>query len=168
MICENEKSPKNDSRLLVIKCDYGQNAMWRNIWNKVMYMWLLAGTTFLDKYDWFLKIDDDTYFSPINFRNYVQYYDPLRPWYMGHTLLHRWRGDNIMFNSGTCYAMSQGALRLVTPVLTHISAKKVNNTTIRNQCVKRPGDEEDPTISICLRSVGVLPANTLSREHKNR
>jgi len=115
-----------------------------------------------------LKIDDDTYFSPTNFRNYVQYYDPLRPWYMGHTLLHRWRGDNIIFNSGTCYALSQGSLRLVTPVLELISSKKPNFGGSRTKCHSRLGDGEDPTISICLRSVGILPVNTLSWEHKQR
>jgi len=79
VICEKENPPKNDSRLLVIACDFRQSAKDRNIWDKVMNMFLLAGTSLLDKYDWFLKIDDDTYFSPNNFRNYVQYYDPVRP-----------------------------------------------------------------------------------------
>jgi len=106
-------------------------------------MFLVAGTSLLEKYDWFLKIDDDTFFSPNNFRNYAQYYDPLRPWYFGHTLLHLWDDFNIIFNAGACYVLSQGALRLLTPVLKLISSKaayhgKEGEKVAR--CIRMKGD----------------------------
>jgi len=180
VLCANEGAPENDDRLLIVPCDYIQSKEERNIWNKVMYMWTKVGNNFLFDFDWFLKIDDDTFFSPTNFRDFARYYDPLRPWYFGHTLLPRWLRDNIIFNSGTCYAISQATLSLVTPLLNVISSKPSSHFMHRFRCkggqvigrwcacVKRAGDEEDPTFSICLRQVGVVPTNSLSAGHKQR
>merc|ERR1712176_1048152 len=39
VLCESEKPPTDDPRLLVVSCDYPQAKGYRNIWNKVMYMW---------------------------------------------------------------------------------------------------------------------------------
>ncbi len=63
--------------------------------------------------EWFLKIDDDTFFSPVNFKGYARYFNPEQPFYMGNTLMHLWQSRNIVFNAGGCYALSRESLRRV-------------------------------------------------------
>jgi len=83
-------------------------------------------------------------------------------------LLHQWEYANILFNAGLCYAISQGSLRLVTPLISFIASKSATKTGLPILFEKLPQDKDDPIFSVYLRSVGILPANSLSREHKQR
>ena len=38
----------------------------------------------------------------------------------------------------------------------------------KNFCVHRSGDQEDPTMAICLRSLGINPTNTLDNSFRER
>ena len=38
----------------------------------------------------------------------------------------------------------------------------------KNYCVHRQGDQEDPTMAICLRSLGINPTNTLDNKYRER
>lgn len=58
----------------------------------------LLADRFLDDYEWFAKIDDDSYFSPDNFRHLTSTLDPEEYHYLGHTQYH-W-GPNNLFNLG--------------------------------------------------------------------
>ena len=62
-----------------------------------------VGTQHLYDSEWFLKIDDDTFFSAINFKGFARYLNANKSWYLGHTLLHNWQRGNVVFNGGSCY-----------------------------------------------------------------
>ena len=133
-------------------------------------MWYHIGKHHLYSGEWFLKIDDDTFFSAVNFRGFARYYNPDKTWYFGHTLLHIWRSKNIVFNSGTCYALSRGSLeKLVTIFNTEAFLNDPQRKHRGKQfCVHRAGAEEDPTVGLCLRSLGVQPTNSLDNEFRER
>ena len=107
-------------------------------------MWLhVASTPMINEAEWWLKVDDDTFFSPVNFKGFSQYLDPDHPYALGHTILWRWGVENIVFNSGACYALSRGALHQL----------KHGFETIRSMaplegpshCIDRSGAGEDVT-----------------------
>eukprot|EP00494_Astrolonche_serrata_P004574 UN04587 len=107
----------NGARVWALDIDRSTDPKERNIWEKVWRTWLTIATTdMVDEAEWFLKIDDDTMFSPENFKGFTRYLDPEEKYYIGHTILWRWQSSNIIFNSGSCYAMSRGAItELVGP-----------------------------------------------------
>ena len=88
----------------------------RNIWDKSWRTWRHVGTHHIDEAEWFLKLDDDTFFSPVNFKGFARYFNPDKKWYFGYTSLHNWEDYNVVFNTGSCYAISRGALRKLVPV----------------------------------------------------
>lgn len=61
----------------------------RNIWNKVHNMWSSISDLYLEEYEWFLKVDDDTYLFPDHLRQFTQYYNPNIPRYFGHAIMVR-------------------------------------------------------------------------------
>lgn len=133
-------------------------------------MWLHVGTHHLDEAEWFIKIDDDSFLSAVNMRGYAKYFNPDGKWYFGHTLMHLWSSKNLVFNSGTCYAISRGSLRSVLPIFrSHEFQHDTKRRHSRpNYCTHRGGDQEDPTMSVCLKSVGVQPTNTLDEQFRER
>ena len=68
-----------------------QTSKARNIWEKSWKTWYHTGKHHIDEAEWFLKIDDDTFFSPVNFKGFARYFNPNKPYYMGHTLMHLWK-----------------------------------------------------------------------------
>lgn len=139
----------------------------RNIWEKVHRMWSnVYNSKLTDKYDWFIKADDDTFIITENMKGYLQYYDPNYPHYLGHTLRKRWKSENVIFNSGVCYVLSKASINRIGPYLTHLPT--LDPLVGRSHCVDRSGAGEDPTTSICLSGVGIRPGNTLDHEMRER
>ena len=97
-----EWEPAPDSHLgfelLRLSMQNPQSEEWRNIWEKSWRTWHHVGTNHLNDSDWFLKLDDDTFFSPVNFKGFARYFNPDREWYMGNTLLHLWNVKNVVGN----------------------------------------------------------------------
>ena len=58
---------------------------------------------YLDKFDWFLKADDDTYVVVANLRAYLSLFDPNKPYYMGHRAFHAFKphGHNLVGSTST-------------------------------------------------------------------
>ena len=52
--------------------------------------------------EFFMKCDSDTFVAVENMKTYLQYFDPEKEWYFGHTLLHEWQ-MNVIFNTGIGY-----------------------------------------------------------------
>eukprot|EP01084_Bolivina_argentea_P040721 75195_1 len=77
-----------------------QSGEWRNIWEKSWKTWYHVASNHINDSEWFLKIDDDTFFSPINFKGFARYFNPNKAWYFGNTLMHLWKSRNIVFNAG--------------------------------------------------------------------
>ena len=147
----------------------------RNIWQKSWRMWRYVARHHMDDAEWFLKIDDDTFFSPVNFKGFARYFDPERAWYLGHTMLHLWRRRNVVFNAGSCYALSRGALLRLQRGFESASfespSAKRRSLDVQWRgclCVDRPGAYEDATMGICLRSIGISPTSTLDGQLRAR
>lgn len=128
---------------------------------------------------WFIKIDDDTWFSAHNFRGFAQYFNPDIAYYMGHTLLHEWQRRNIIFNAGACYALSRATLLALKESEIFESeaflrddqrSRDIPEQRIewRDYCVDRRYAQEDPTIGICLKSIGIWPMNSLDNQFRQR
>eukprot|EP01083_Nonionella_stella_P150745 480731_1 len=173
---EWEEAP--DSHLgfdfLKLNLDAPQSEDWRNIWEKSWKTWHHVGVNHINDSEWFLKIDDDTFFSPINFKGFARYFNPNKEWYFGNTLMHLWKSRNIVFNSGSCYALSRGALRKLVKVFESDTfqnpepVRKKRGDSCKCLCMARPGAFEDPSMGICLHSIGIDPSNTLDQYNRER
>lgn len=137
----------------------------RNIWEKSHRMWREIASRYLHSAEWFLKVDDDTFLGTENLRKFVQFYNPNVPHYFGHTLMHRWQSDNIVFNAGCAYVMSKESLTRLAPVLRQMPTIEKNSLAL---CVDRAWAEEDVAIGVCLRGLGINPDNTLDAEGRQR
>mmetsp|Transcript_28626 Transcript_28626/g.45618 ORF Transcript_28626/g.45618 Transcript_28626/m.45618 type:complete len:280 (-) Transcript_28626:141-980(-) len=144
----------------------GESPKERNIWEKMWRTWKLAGTEYLNRAEYFVKVDWDSFLVAENLRVYGSYLNPDEPWYMGHTLFQRWRIQNLVYNSGTCYVLSREALRRLAIRLHDI--KSVCKKCGGSQCLDREGAGEDPQTGGCLRDLGILPADTLDAKGMQR
>ena len=159
--------------ILKIPIKYEQSKKERNIWEKMWKTWEYMGNNYINYGEYFLKIDDDSFFSGINFKGYARYYNPDLYWYMGHTLLHKWKRDNVVFNSGTTYALSRGSLKKVSKIFSSKSflnaLPNIANQTLQGiYCVPRKGPLEDQSMGVCMRSIGIQPTNTLDNSFRQR
>ena len=57
-----------NATILRLAFDHKQSTKDRNIWEKVWKMWAHIGRHHLNDGDFFFKIDDDSFFSAVNFR----------------------------------------------------------------------------------------------------
>eukprot|EP00468_Gymnochlora_sp_CCMP2014_P005784 CAMPEP_0167753764 /NCGR_PEP_ID=MMETSP0110_2-20121227/7895_1 /TAXON_ID=629695 /ORGANISM="Gymnochlora sp., Strain CCMP2014" /LENGTH=410 /DNA_ID=CAMNT_0007639567 /DNA_START=185 /DNA_END=1414 /DNA_ORIENTATION=+ len=138
----------------------------RNIWEKMWRTWKLVGEEYLDKADYFAKVDLDAFYFAENMKVYGAYLNPDEPWYMGHTLLQRWDSQNLVYNSGTTYVMSRETVRQLSIRLRDIPT--VCDKCGGSQCADRAGAGEDPQTGGCLRDLGILPADTLDHQGRQR
>jgi len=166
---ENDPPPTIEGgETLVLKVFRSGKLNDRNIWEKMWRLWYHIATTpeRLEEAEWFFKIDDDSFFSVVNFKGFSRYLDPEQPYYIGHTILWRWLRENIIFNSGICYALSRGTLQLIGQKFHPMPSMKARQGPAH--CVDREGAGEDPTMGICVRGMGINPINTLDENLRNR
>jgi hypothetical protein len=137
----------------------------RNIWEKMYRTWIHIEENYINDFEWFVKVDDDSYLFVDNLRNFVKYYDTNVPHYFGHTLMFRWKEDNIVFNTGIAYVLSRKTLQTIVPVFKTMPTWK---SGFRDRCVDRAGAGEDTNMGVCLRSIGINPDNTLDSRKRQR
>lgn len=85
-----------------------------DLWHQVQHAWSFIERHYLNDFDWFVKVDDDSFFSPDNFRYMVssKKLKASSDWiYLGHTSHHLSKP----FNLGAGYAVSQAMLRRMGP-----------------------------------------------------
>lgn len=152
--------------VLVVNMTMSSDPSQRNIWNKVHNMWTAIADRYIDEYEWFLKVDDDTYLFVDHLRGFTQYYNPNIPRYFGHTILYRWKKANIVFNSGSAYVLSKEALRRVAPKLRNMPVRKGGQP--RDLCQDEGGSGDDTAIAVCLKDIGIMPDNTLDAQGRQR
>ncbi|XP_046331898.2 glycoprotein-N-acetylgalactosamine 3-beta-galactosyltransferase 1-like [Haliotis rufescens] len=104
----------------------------------------------LDKYDWFLKADDDTFVVMENLKFLLSHYDPTEGVYVGH-LFKKYTKWGYM-SGGAGYVISRQALRLL-----------VEQGYNKNDTCAKSGTDEDVEVASCLHNVGVPVHNTLDR-----
>jgi hypothetical protein len=104
--------------------------------------------TRLEKFDWFVKLDDDTYFSADNFKHVVRNLDPEAPAYLGHTSYHL----DYPFNLGAGHAISRGTLRVLGPRLPGPDEAQDRKDF---HCDRKLTWAEDWQFAKCLKKAGV-------------
>lgn len=114
------------------------------MWSKTRSAWLYVYKHYYQSYNWFLKVDDDTFAIPENIRYFLHAYNPNRPYYFGrHFTPHG--GYN---SGGSGYIFSKETLRLFLI----ISEDKLN-------CPLKAKDE-DIQIAKCLALLDIHPSET--------
>jgi len=114
-----------------------------------------------------MKIDDDAFLFVNNLKRFVQFYNPMVPHYLGHTLIFRWE-ENIIFNSGIAYALSKASVQKLAPLLRNMPKLEEQRIVNRDRCMDRKGAGSDTSVGICLRSIGINPDNTLDENYGQR
>ncbi|XP_010872487.2 glycoprotein-N-acetylgalactosamine 3-beta-galactosyltransferase 1 [Esox lucius] len=122
-----------------------------NLYNKTINAFKILHDSYLDKADWFLKADDDTYVIVENLRLLLSRFSPNRPVYLGRRF--RQHVHQGYMSGGAGYVLSREAVRLY--------AMAVYNGT----CTLSTSPE-DLELGTCLQKLGV-PAGD-SRDHQNR
>lgn len=136
----------------------------RHISEKTWRMWQYMYKNEMAKADFFLKVDDDTFFMPEKLRHYVNDFkiSPNEPRYFGHRV---WpRGKDFQIISGVCTVLTREAvLRLGVRLETikHEYGPRQNFPNSRGTCVDRDGATEELVIAKCLTEVGVYAEDAL-------
>lgn len=167
-VASEHKKPINVTvgEILVVNMTRSASPKDRNIWEKSHLMWRAVADKYINKAEWFLKVDDDTFLFPDHLRGFTEFYNPNIPRYFGHTIMHRWKNENIVFNTGLAYVLSREALLQLAVLLRNMPSWKPGLPV--ELCHDRKGAGEDSSISICLKNVGIIPDNTLDQQGRQR
>lgn len=67
----------------------------------------------IDKAEWFVKIDDDSFFIPSNLRRFIREkgWSPLESHFFGHKV---WHDEQKAYISGVCTSYSREAVRVMS------------------------------------------------------
>ncbi|KAH9254117.1 hypothetical protein BASA81_007992 [Batrachochytrium salamandrivorans] len=146
-----------------VKLDYPLD---QDLWNMIHPGWAYVYETYGSQYEWFAKVDDDSYFSGSNMRHLGlgknasgEFY------YLGHALhaFYTPKTDQTgQFNLGGAYVVSQFTLLQLGPHL-----PTINNTRVK-KCRSSKTWAEDVMFANCLRANGLLVFPNNSRDAHRR
>lgn len=139
-------STKEDASLptVALNISDGRDYLWAKTKGAFEHMYL----NYLDKCDWFMKADDDTFVVVENLRYMLTIYDPKVPIYFGK----RFKPFNPQgyMSGGAGYVLSKAALILFVE-------KALSNG---DQCKQSHDGAEDAEIGKCLYNVGVMAGDS--------
>jgi hypothetical protein len=129
------------------------------LWRCMHRVWWHVFERYGDRFDWFLKVDDDTYALVDNFRALAAQLEAREPagarhpLYVGHTVFNGIPEGG--HNLGAGYAVNAAALKAVSPELPGHPAW----TPLRGERGCRDAETwaEDEMFSQCLRAAGIRP-----------
>ena len=119
----------------------------QDLWNIVHPAWQYVYETYVDQYDWFVKVDSDSYFQADNFRHFVRNLDHNVFHYLGHQAYFKGPGNE--FNLGAGYAISRQALKQLGPAL------PLTPDAQKKKCSSWKSWAEDLKFAECLRIAGM-------------
>lgn len=127
----------------------------RDLWNQISRGWLLVSERLLDKFEWFIKLDEDSLFVPQNFVSMIiqNKWTHQQLVYFGSRIfeqsrpIHQFRAQ---FNLGAGYGVSQQLLREMTPYFMNNSHSSV---PVSNRCPEWLRWNEDVKFADCIRIV---------------
>eukprot|EP01083_Nonionella_stella_P151249 483005_1 len=143
---------------------------WEKNWKMYQYLY----TFHSDEFEWIIRLDTDAWFSTPNFKGYAQYLDPEQPWYFGNTLAHAWRARNVVEVAGGVTVLSRESVRLLNRIFKtneFLQRKHLFTSaavSYHSYCHSKCSVIDDIIVAQCLRTVGVVPMNTLDEDFKNR
>ena len=117
------------------------------LWNIVTVGWRYAYSR-INEFDWFVKLDDDTYFICDNFKVVVRELNPNDPHYLGHTSYHH----DVPFNLGAGHAISRGTLAILG---LHLPGPDRSKDKPGYTCSRARTWAEDLQLRRCLDTSGV-------------
>lgn len=135
----------------------------KDLWNQVSRGWFTIGQKHLEEFEWFIKLDVDSFLIPGNLRFHLQKFNPETDRYFGHTIFEQSRAlDDVraQFNVGAGYGISRGLLRKLLPYIVRNSTYNANSQVpVRKRCNELVRWGEDVKFADCLRVVvpGLLP-----------
>jgi len=132
-------------------CKAARWVMPADLWTLTHNAWTYAYERLRDEYDWFFKVDDDSYVLVENLRAAVAQLDPREPHFLGHTL---WATGKPV-NAGAGYVLSRGGLDALAPALP--SSPRYAGRARHRKCTPTGTWAEDGKFSTCLRSLGIQP-----------
>jgi hypothetical protein len=139
-----------------------------DLWNQVHRGWARVAEMFLEDYDWFVKLDYDSFFIPSN----LLWLTKLKEWtpesdvYFGHLIFEQSRPINqprAQFNLGAGYGVSRGLLRKVYPFLPTAKVESGASQKQNPGCEEKNRWGEDYRFADCLRAAvpNLIPNSTL-------
>jgi len=128
----------------VVAHNYTMEDRW-DLWNIIHRVWALCFMEYYPEFDWYVKLDTDSYFSALNFKHFVRDMDPDRPLYTGHVTYHK-KPHRIVL--GAAIAISRGTLKVIGP---HLPTTPFNTT----KCIAKNSWSEDWQLFKCLKTYGV-------------
>lgn len=75
-------SEKYTEEFEFVPIEYPKEAR-ENLWRKVIRTFIYAHDNLIDQFDWFMKMDDDTYVLMENLKEFLTKYDTNKPYYFG-------------------------------------------------------------------------------------
>ncbi len=136
-----------DADLDVMQLKSKDLTSWSAVYEVFMYF---VAEKYLEKYDWFIRAEEDTFVIMENLAYYLSVYNATMPCYFGHAF-KTW---GTVYNSdGPGYVLSSGAL------------KKLYRSLSKGHCRKSQA-AGDYKLGQCLLEVGVEPLD--SRDNRGR
>ncbi|XP_030377723.1 glycoprotein-N-acetylgalactosamine 3-beta-galactosyltransferase 1-like [Scaptodrosophila lebanonensis] len=117
-------------------------------WGKTRESFQYVYKNYFNEYDWFLKVDDDTFVVMENLRAFLYAYTPTVPVYFGSKF--RSKNKIAYMSSGAGYVLSKMALKLFA------TRAYGNGRLCRNQSYGNP----DVELGRCLKNVGVVAGDS--------
>lgn len=155
--------PDNVDEVLTLKRKFqdrlcGDNKGCKHIWEKVWRSWVHVYDNYIDDYDWFVKIDHDTYFFAENAKRFIveKGWDADEPHYAGHKLYHR----SHEMTAGGCTLYSRAVIKLLVP---HYLKMPGGDVPEQGRCEDHYGASEDFSSAICLQDLKIWPEDDLDR-----
>ncbi|KAH8244315.1 hypothetical protein KR026_006121, partial [Drosophila bipectinata] len=128
-----------------------------NLWGKVRASLQYAYKNHFQNYDWFLKVDEETYVVMENLRSFLYPYSPMEPVYFGN----KFRSPQVKkgyMSGGAGYVLSKEALH-------RFMKFGFSNSSI---CSNRSYGYEDVELGRCLQAVGVVGGDSRDDHGLNR
>ena len=139
----------------------------KHVWEKVWRMHVYVYENLLNKYEWFSKIDSDTYLFPDNVKHYIgsKRWSSNDVHYFGHKLHHS--KPNLISGPGTFF--SRKTMQLLGPKLKKMPREYGDRKHFKHgRCVDRDGATEERTVSICLHELGIHAEDVMTDDGRTR
>lgn len=151
MIFTSEKI--SDERIPFRTVFYNFDDSYEFLFHKSRFAFYYAYTEISDKFDWYVKTDDDTYLVAENLEKYLKTLDPNKPIYAGFRLKPYLKHG---YGSGSLYILSRTAVKIFVD-------------SLYNDTQKCPFDRtEDVGMGRCLANAEIYPIKGRDEQDRGR
>ncbi|EGD82855.1 hypothetical protein PTSG_03488 [Salpingoeca rosetta] len=147
---------KHQAGLNTIVLSLGEEEDRHFLWRKSIMSWGFMYAHLIDKYDWFIRADDDTFFNMDNLRSFLKGYSPKDPHFFGRRLKIN---DDEFYSGGAGTILSHNALSQF--------GEAMEDDILG---VVRAGDTfaDDMEIAVSMRRLGIPTEDTRDEQGRER